>query len=397
MFNKIFSNYFSNYFNNNRNILERSGIQSDLISYKTVNTKSSFSYNDLSNTGYKKNVIVFRCITLIARAISSVDWILKSIKGNTEVDEIIYKHKILDIINKPNALYSKNSFIEEAISYLLLDGNCYIAVVRDSSNSPKEFYILRPDRVRIIPGSDTIPKGYEYTVGQNSRFFPVDNDTGNSDVLHIKLFNPMDDWYGMSPIEVSMSSIQQHNAIALQNTSFLQNGGRPSGALMYKHSIDSQKRNELKHDLKTLYEGGRNAGKILLLEGDFQWKEMGLSPKDLDFTAGKEMSAKEIALAFGVPPILIGIMSSATFSNYKEARYNFWEETVIPLLNIFTDSLSNWIKQIFNTDLKLEYDLDSIPALSKRRETEWKKINEASFLTDDEKRAAVGYTSISES
>ena len=381
MFNKIFRNYFSN-----------SEFSSDLISYKPVNTKSSFSYSDLSTTGYKKNVIVFRCINLISRAISSVDWILKSIKGDKEVDEIIYKHKILDIISKPNALQSKNTFIEEAISYLLLDGNCYIAVVRDSNNNPKELYTLRPDRVKVIPGIDTVPNGYEYNVGRDSRYFPVDNDAGSSDILHIKLFNPIDDWYGMSPIEVAMISIQQHNAIALQNTSFLQNGGRPSGALMYKHFLDSNKRNELKHDLKTLYEGGRNAGKILLLEGDFQWKEMGLSPKDLDFIAGKELSAKEIALAFGVPPILIGIMSSATFSNYKEARYNFWEETVIPLLNIFTDSLANWIKQIFNTDLKLEYDIDSIPALSKRRESEWKKINEASFLTDDEKRAAVGYS-----
>ncbi|MBR1943901.1 MAG: phage portal protein [Alphaproteobacteria bacterium] len=383
MFNKIFKNYFSN-----------NEYQSDLISYKTVNTKSSFSYSDLSNTGYKKNVIVFRCITLISRAISSVDWILKSIKGNKEVDDIIYKHEILDIINKPNALHSKNTFIEEAVSYLLLSGNCYMAVIRDSESNPKEIYTLRPDRVKVIPGKDAIPNGYEYSVGNSKKFFPVDSETGNSDVLHIKLFNPIDDWYGMSPIEVSMSSIQQHNAIALQNTSFLQNGGRPSGALMYKHSIDSNKRNELKHALKTLYEGGRNAGKILLLEGDFQWKEMGLSPKDLDFTAGKELAAKEIALAFGVPPILIGIMNSATFSNYKEARYNFWEETVIPLLNIFTDSLSSWIKQIFNTDLKLEYDLDSVQALSDRRETEWKKVNEASFLTDNEKRAAVGYTSI---
>ena len=388
MFNKIFRNYFSN----NEFSFEQLRKKSSLISYKTINTKSSFSYGDLANTGYKKNVIVFRCITLIARAISSVDWILKLIKDNQEVDEIIYKHEILDIINKPNALQARNTFIEEAISYLLLDGNCYMAAVRDSKNNPKEIYNLRPDRVKIIPGNDTIPQGYEYIVDKSSKFFLVDNETGNSDVLHIKLFNPMDDWYGMSPIEVSMSSIQQHNAIALQNTSFLQNGGRPSGALMYKHSLDSQKRNDLKNDLKALYEGGRNAGKILLLEGDFQWKEMGLSPKDLDFIAGKELSAKEIALAFGVPPILIGIMSSATFSNYKEARYNFWEETVIPLLNVFTNALSNWIKQIFKTNLKLEYDIDSIPALSNRRESDWKKINEASFLTDDEKRSAVGYS-----
>lgn len=361
------------------------------MSYNTNISTSSTNYVDLSEKGYKNNVIVFRCINLIARAISSVDWLLKKRNDNAETDELIYKHKILNLINKPNAIQSKATFMETVISQLLLDGNCYIMAT--STNDP-ELYILRPDRIHIIPGIDTIPSGYDYIVGNYHKFFPVDANTGASDILHIKLFNPLDDWYGMSPIEVALSSINQHNAISQQNTSFLQNGGRPSGALMYKNSLDAQKRMELKQDLKRLYEGGRNAGKILLLEGDFQWKEMGLSPKDLDFIAGKELSAKEIALAFGVPPILIGIMGTATFSNYKEARYNFWDETVIPLLNVVSDAISNWVQKFFNIDLILRYDLDSIPILSKRRESEWKKINEASFLTNNEKREAVGYAAL---
>lgn len=364
---------------------------SSLVSYNTAISTPSTNYIDLSEIGYKNNVIVFRCVNLIARAISSVDWLLKKRNDNTETDELIYKHKLLTLINKPNAIQSKATFMEEAISQLLLDGNCYI-MATDKTNP--ELYILRPDRIQIIPGPDTIPSGYDYIVGNHHRFFPVDINTGVSDILHIKLFNPIDDWYGMSPIEVALSSINQHNAISQQNTSFLQNGGRPSGALMYKNSLDTQKRMELKQDLKRLYEGGRNAGKILLLEGDFQWKEMGLSPKDLDFIAGKELSAKEIALAFGIPPILIGIMGSATFSNYKEARYNFWDETVIPLLNVVSDAISSWIQKFFNIDLILSYDLDSIPILSKRRESEWKKINEASFLTNNEKREAVGYAAL---
>ena len=161
---------------------------------------------------------------------------------------------------------------------------------------------------------------------------------------------------------------------------------------MYKSSIDPQKRNELKDNLRNLYEGGRNAGKILLLEGNFEWKEMGLSPKDLDFISGKELAAKEIALAFGVPNILVGSMSSATFANYKEARYNLWEETLIPLLNIVAGEFSSWLQMIFKTDLQLWYDLDSISALTNKREIEWRKINNADFLTRNEKREAFGYT-----
>jgi HK97 family phage portal protein len=382
MFTKLFKNYVYGKVGNSK---------SAIVSYRTAGMYSSTGYDDLAEVGYKKNVVVHRCVQLISRAIASVDWVLQKTGDDNEVYEILHSHDILDLINKPNSKQYKTTFMEEAISYLLLSGNSYITVVRDDDEVPRELHLLRPDRVRVIPGISSIPLGYEYSIGERSMLFDVDQETGHSDLLHIKLFNPLDDWYGMSPVEVAIGSINQHNAIAQQNTAFLQNGGRPSGALMYKSSIDPQKRNELKENLRTLYEGGRNAGKILLLEGNFEWREMGLSPKDLDFISGKELAAKEIALAFGVPSILIGCMSSATFANYKEARYNFWEETIIPLLNIIAGEFSNWLQGVFKTEYRLWYDLDSIPALSKRRESEWKKINNADFLTMNEKREALGY------
>lgn len=382
----MLTRFFKNYVNG-----KIGDSKSALVSYRTANIMSSTDYDDLAETGYKKNIVVYRCVQLIARALASVKWILHKTNGHDEIDEVLYTHPILDLIGRPNSRQYKTTFIEEAISYLLLSGNCYITVVRDTKGIPRELHLLRPDRVKIIPGKSAIPEGYEYMSGNVTKVFEVDQETGGSELLHIKLFNPLDDWYGMSPVEVAMGSINQHNAIAQQNTSFLQNGGRPSGALMYNAPIDRQKREELQNNLRNLYEGGRNAGKLLLLEGSFDWKEMGLSPKDLDFISGKELSAKEIALVFGVPSILIGCMSSATFSNYKEARYNFWEETLIPLLNVITGELSNWLQTIFKTEYSLWYDLDSIPALSRRRESEWKKINEATFLTTDEKREAFGY------
>jgi HK97 family phage portal protein len=384
-------NFFRNY------ISGRVGdSKSALVSYKTVRTETSTDYEDISDVGYKKNVVVYRCIHMISRTIASVNWIMRKMNDSHEIDEIIYKHEILDLIEKPNFNQYKTTFMEAATSYLLLSGNCYIMCIRDDDGIPVELHLLRPDRVRVIPGNNSIPEGYEYTVGATRKIFKVDSETGFSNILHIKLFNPLDDWYGMSPVESIMGSINQHNAIAQQNISFLQNGGRPSGALMYNSSLDQQKRNDLKNNLKNLYEGGRNAGKILLLEGNFEWKEMGLSPKDLDFISGKEVASNEIALAFGIPPILIGSMSSATFANYKEARYNFWEETIIPILNIMSGELSNWFKELFDTDLTFWYDLDSIPALSKRRESEWNKISGAEFLTTNEKREAFGYPPLAE-
>lgn len=379
MFSKFFKNYMYGKICDSR---------SSLVSYRTAQGFSSTDYDDLSEVGYKKNVIVYRCVQLISRALASVEWIIQ------DGDEILNDHKILKLINKPNSKQYKTTFIEEAVSYLLLSGNCYIMAERDKGGTPVSLYLLRPDRITVVPGDGKFPLAYQYQIANKRKLFEVNQETGESDILHIKLFNPLNDWYGMNPIESAIGSINQHNAIVQQNTAFLQNGGRPSGALMYKSSIDPQKRNELKDNLRNLYEGGRNAGKILLLEGNFEWKEMGLSPKDLDFISGKELAAREIALAFGVPSILIGSMSSATFANYKEARYNFWEETLIPLLNIVSGEFSNWFQLIFKTNLKLWYDLDSIPALTKKREIEWRKINNADFLTRNEKREAFGYAPV---
>jgi HK97 family phage portal protein len=384
-------NIFKNYING-----KTINAKSDLIAYRTVPCESPTDFADLAEVGYKKNVIVYRCVHLISRSIASVNWIVRKTNDSHEVNEVLYSHEILDLIDHPNSNQYKTTFMESATSYLLLSGNCYITVVRDEKGLPKEMHLLRPDRVRVIPGTNSIPFGYEYTVDDRRRIFEVDQATGHSDVLHIKFFNPLDDWYGISPVEVAMGSINQHNAIAQQNTAFLQNGGRPSGALMYGSNLDQQKRNELRDNIRSLYEGGRNAGKILLLEGNFEWKEMGLSPKDLDFVSGKELSAKEISLAFGVPSILVGAMDSATFANYREARYNFWEETVIPIINIFAGELSNWFRHMFRTEYGLWYDIDSIQALSNRRESEWRKISDAEFLTTDGKREAFGYGPISQ-
>ena len=109
------------------------------------------------------------------------------------------------------------------------------------------------------------------------------------------------------------------------------------------------------------------------------------------FINGKNLSAREIAQAYGVPPMLVGVPGDATFSNYKEARFHLWEDTILPLLDHLTDEFNLWLAPQFEKGLKLSYDIDRIPALAQRREEAWAKIAGAHFLTINEKRRAVGY------
>lgn len=351
-------------------------------------------YDRLAEEGYQKNVIVYRCVNLIARGLASVPWLLYERQHNNEHE--IEKHPLLDLLNTPSPRFAGAAFMEAVVSYLLLSGNTYIEAVFNERGLPQELYPLRPDRMKVIPGEGGIPTGFEYSVGGRKKHIPVDPLSSQSSVLHLKLFNPLHDWYGMSPLEAGSGAIDQHNAVAGHNLCLLQNGGRPSGALVIKsgrdnYSLTEEQRHSLRQDLKEIYEGTRNAGRIMMFEGDFEWKEMGLSPKDLDFIEGKNLSAREIAQAFGVPPMLAGVPGDATFANYREARFHLWEDTILPLLEFIVAEFNLWLAPCFGNNLRLGYDVDGIPALAPRRESAWSKISQADFLTINEKRQAVGY------
>jgi HK97 family phage portal protein len=350
-------------------------------------------YDALADEGYEKNVIVYRCINLIARGLASIPWLLY--KGDHEVEQ----HSLLDLLNCPSPRQAGSAFMECVISHLLLSGNAYIEALSDDEGVISELHPLRPDRMSIVPGNNGLANAYEYKVNGRNRIYAVNNVTGKSPILHIKLFHPLNDWYGLSPLEASASSIDQHNAVSAHNLALLQNGGRPSGALIVKPNshgmnLSDSQREQLRADIHQIYEGYRNAGRIMVMEGDFAWQDMGLSPKDLDFIAGKSVSAREICQAFGVPPILAGIPGDATFANYREARLHLWEDTILPLLDYMVAEFNLWLTPLFGSDLKLGYDHDNIPALASKREAAWDKIAGAHFLTINEKRQAVGYSPI---
>ena len=120
---------------------------------------------------------------------------------------------------------------------------------------------------------------------------------------------------------------------------------------------------------------------------------MAFSPKDMDFISAKHVAAREVALALGVPPMLLGIPGDNTYSNYAEANRSFWRQTILPLVTRTAKAISGWLGPAFDegADLELRPDLDAIEALSTEREALWERVRVADFLTINEKRAAVGY------
>ena len=249
--------------------------------------------------------------------------------------------------------------------------------------------------MKVIPGSDGWPEGYEYTASGQSVRFPQDVERGQRPILHMALFHPDNDHYGMSPLEAAATAVDIHNASGGWNKALLDNSARPSGALVYTGkdgALTGEQYERLKEELESGFQGSANAGRPLLLEGGLDWKAMSLSPKDMDFIEAKYVAAREIALALGVPPMLLGIPGDNTFANYREANLSFWRQTILPLVGRTAKALSGWL----GDGVDLKPDLDRIKALSSEREALWARIAAADFLTANEKRAAVGYGPVEE-
>jgi HK97 family phage portal protein len=347
-------------------------------------------YAALSREGYGRNAIVHRAVRLIAEGVGSVSYVLY--EGAAELTA----HPLLDLVARPNPRQEGATFLESIGSYLLLAGNAYIEAVGVGEANVRELYALRPDRMKVVPGPDGWPAAFEYTVsGASVRF---EQSALQPPILQLALFNPLDDYYGLSPLEAAAVAVDTHNAAAKWNKALLDNAARPSGALVYEGAdgtvMSDAQFERLKKELADNYQGTLNAGRPLLLEGGLDWKAMSLSPKDMDFMEAKHAAAREIALAFGVPPMLLAIPGDNTYSNYQEANRVFWRQTVLPLANRIGSALTQWLAPSFGSGLTLAVDTDRIEALSADRAALWERVSKAAFLTVNEKRTATGYGAV---
>ena len=344
-------------------------------------------YAALTRAGYVQNAIVYRAVKLVAQNVGGCAFVVE--EGGATRDT----HPLLDLIARPNPREAGAGFIEVIATHLLLAGNAYVEAVSVEA-APRELYALRPDRMKLIPGADGWPEAYEYTVaGRSVRF---DQAAALPPILHLTLMHPLDDHYGLAPLEAAAVAVDTHNAAAKWNKALLDNAARPSGALVFSGAdgvLSDEQFTHLKRELDESYQGARNAGRPLVLEGGLDWKSMSLSPKDMDFMEAKHTAAREIALAFGVPPQLLGIPGDNTYSNYQEANRVFFRATVLPFASRIACSLAHWLSSAFG-DVRLVVDADQIDALASDRTALWSRISDAPFLTLNEKRAAVGYAAI---
>ncbi|THD84364.1 phage portal protein [Aliigemmobacter aestuarii] len=347
----------------------------------------------LTRNGFLGNPIGFRAVKVICEAAAALPLVLQDCERRHDI------HPVLDLIRRPNGAQGRAEFLEAAYGQLVLTGNAYLEAVPGTATLPGELHVLRSDRMALVPGADGWPVAYDYTVGNRRHRFDLTGEV--PPICHIRAFHPQDDHYGFSPLQAAAVAIDVHSSASRWSKALLDNAARPSGAIVYRGadgqgSLSADQYDRLVSEMEAHHQGARNAGRPMLLEGGLDWKPMGFSPSDMEFQKTKEAAAREIAIAFGVPPMLMGIPGDATYANYQEANRAFYRLTVLPLAAKVTAALSHWLAGFTGEAVELRPDLDQIPALASERDQQWARVGAADFLTAAEKRAILGLPRLSE-
>lgn len=358
-------------------------------------------YEKISKEAYCQNVIAFRAIYLVATAAAGIPWKLyRQAQKQGDAPEEIESGAVYDLLYRPNPRQGWASLIQSLLSYYQLSGNAYLERIALQTGplrgTPKEMYSLRPDRVHVLKDTRGIT-GYEYTTGMRKVTWQINPRTDTCDLLHLKTFNPLDDFYGHAPTMSAAGHIDNSNDALTWNRSIFKNGARPGTLVTMERSMTPEQYDRFKEQFNNLYGGVQNIGKTLFIddlgEGKIGVVPFGWNPKELDFTESSREDARRIAWAYGVPPQLVGIPGDSTYSNYKEARESLYTDTIIPLLQFLRDELNNWLFPQGSMEY-LDIDISKIAALEAKRNELWDRAEKSTVLTINERRELMGFPPI---
>lgn len=357
--------------------LARNYISPWSLAFETSGTRAPYEYRRAVREAFLLNPVAQRAVRIVAESAGSAPL-------------SISEEQVSHLLGSTSA---EQSLLETLAAQVLLHGNGLVQIVRDGSGQPVELFALRPERMSIIQGEDGWPQAYQYKVGDSTLALPVEDADGWPTIIHLKSFHPADDHFGAGCLSAAEPAVRIHNAASTWNLALLENAARPSGALVYDpgeaSGLTPDQFDRLKAELEQAFSGAGNAGRPMLLEGGLKWQSLSLSPADMDFAELKAAAARDIALALGVPPMLLGLPGDNTYANYKEANRALWRLTLLPLVGKIAGGLQQGLRPWF-PDLTITVDLDHIPALSQDREALWAQVARADFLDPDEKRSLLG-------
>ena len=295
---------------------------------------------------YERSPWVYIAINRIAEAGALVPLNVYRLERERRVS--IENHPLEQLLGNPNPLTSRFELFEQTLGSLELHGNAYWYLAGDAQGRPREIWVLRPDRVTIVPDERRVVGGYLYEI--DGQHIPLDA----IEVLHFRRWHPNNDFYGLSAVTAARSAVQSDRHMADWNrNAFGQDNGVPAGIVNIHDFISDTDFERIKREWRNSY-GGTARKTAFLRGGAIEWQHIGLSHSDLDFLQGRRAQRDEILNIFGIPVALVS--ENATEANAKVAERLFIERTLYPKLVRVAQKITQELLPFYGDNLVAEFD-----------------------------------------
>lgn len=305
--------------------------------------------------GMAKVTWVNRCIDAIAGNQSRLPVMLR--KDNSPDGKIVTDNKdnkILDLLNT-KANMGENSFVFRyrlSSQLLMSTRGAFIEKVRGKDGSIIALQLLPPQHTAPIPHPRKFVSGFEVDMRNGTKVVIPPED-----VIWIRKPHPLDPYLSLTPLESAGIAVEIENLSKIYNRNFLLNDGRPGGLLVVRGEIDDDDKDEL----RSRFRGNINrAGAVTVVSSDegVDYVDTGANPRDANYIQMRQITKEEILASFGVPESVIGNAAGRTFSNAAEEHRVFWNETMLPHMELIGRGLDE-----LDDEYYIDFDTSEVPIL----------------------------------
>lgn len=348
-------------------------------------TNTSFANNVTS--GYRKNELIFACISVKANSAAVPVLRVHRKRDGEELPD----HPLRALIANPNPMMTEFDFHAANLSYLDLAGRAYWEKERSRAGKLVHLWPLRPDWMKPVMQTGAMISGYEYAVpGETPPKLLA------TDVLAMRLWDPLDQYNGLAPVQVAARVGDVDNATSDFIKLFWEHGGMPVGLITTKQSLTPEAVTSIRAGWRERYGGYKNWTEPAVLHSEATYQRTGLTFGEMGFDALDARSEARICMVLRVPPILVGAkvgLDRSTFANYAEARKSFWQDTLLPEYRHIQDALTADLVPEYGGDIELRWDFSEVPALQEDANARWLRAREglaSGGLTVNEYREEIG-------
>lgn len=209
------------------------------------------------------------------------------------------------------------------------------------------------------------------------------------EVIHLKAMS-LDGIVGVSPLQYLRWLVEAGAAGTKHVRDFFRQGLQVKGIVHYTGDLNPDAERRFRERFEQMASGLKNAHRVALLPIGYQFQPLELSMTDAQFLETAQLTARQIANAFGVKMHQLNDLSRATHTNVTEQQKEFYQDTLQSILTSYEQELT--YKLFTPTEIEqgyyVKFSVDSILRSDIKTRYEAYRVGiQGGFLKPNEVRA----------